>query len=521
MGDSSAVALGDEPTDLLSAKNGHVIIDSEAHVVPTLLEPPPARKPFSQPPPEILHLIFERTIPPYFMLDPSASFCLRSFFLQVLRQKKSLISVCWAWYHAALPFLYENVSIRRVYNLSALLRTLVDLPQVKEMIKTVDVYCHIPEAYGQHFQHQLEALFRLCPSIPSCNFQSRVPLTTSVYPAIANITRLSLPEGIPLHALLNILSLISPQIIYLAFHTPPQPPTPAANPPTPLPFPLPFPALQSLSIFLTAHTAHTIDALLLYHPWAMPALTHLILHIYTPLIDPVPIPTLTKFCTEHGARVRFLHLMLPWLTVSPIDIQPLLDACPALEHLALSPRNFLPMRHARVRWVDLWVIERGWRAARNSMEARVRAGLCALERVRVLPVYLGNETDAYAAEMPLLLPPWIVRDNKDVFECLFLGIGVRHQVGKVRYVQPELGEDMDEDDEDGEYVPSSSDSESESESESGSSSDDFTESDEDGEQEQERERDTDRDLSEELGDQNDIDALETDFSWLDHHICKQ
>ncbi|KDR79132.1 hypothetical protein GALMADRAFT_137024 [Galerina marginata CBS 339.88] len=511
--DNEPTRLKTEPR-VLGMKSG-VIIESESLPLPTSdspnqFETSPLHKTFSQPPPEILHLIFERTIPPYFMLDSSASFCLAPLFLQVLRQKRSLINVCWAWYHAALPFLYESVSIRYVYQLTGILRTLVHATRgsnVKDMIKIVDIYCHVPEKYGHHFQRQVEALFRICPRAVSCNFGSRLPPTTSIWPAMTNITHLSLPDSIEISSLESILSQICLRIISLSFRISESHPVSIlmagiyANPKH-------FPALKSLSISFNGGAAQTLDVVL--QSWTISRLENLMFKVCAPRIHPFPVHILTKICTLHGMHVRYLHLIIP----RNIDIQPLLDACPALEHLVLS-EIIKSLAHARVRWLDVWAKESDRLAARKEMEDH-SSGLRALERVRVLSDYLRDNTKL--VDVPLLIPPWMVVDAKNAFECSFLHLGVKHEVGELRFVQPEWSLDEDEnveEEEDGEYVPGLSDSCLDIDSDfginDGSERDSSTECDEDGD----RVWDTDWDSPRVLGEQNDVDALEMDFSWMD------
>ncbi|KDR79120.1 hypothetical protein GALMADRAFT_242991 [Galerina marginata CBS 339.88] len=514
----SRAGVGDmEQFDQLIHSNSHLHpAVSTSSPKKSVLETPSPHKPFSHPPPEILHLIFERTIPLPLLLDSSLSFSHNSLFCQVLRQKKAIINVCRTWYRAGLPFLYECVYIRRVYQLLWLLRTLVHSPRnmdLKKMIKTIDIYCHVPDAYGKHFERQLRALLCLCHRVASCNFRSSLPFTTSVWHAITNITQLSLPEGITLISLESILSLISPRIESLSFHIPRPDPVSGLLTTTTQPKPVHFPALRSVSIGLPPPSAPILDGLL--QSWGLPELENLTFLMRVYRTEPFRISTLANFCTSHGQRVRYLHFVVPWPTSLQIDIQPILNACPALEHIVLSSRDWMPLAHTRVRWVDVWDNEVGPDGVRKKMEAWVD-GLRALERVRVLPCYLRGD-DAHSVDIPLLVPPCMVVDPKDAFECMFLGVGIRHEVGEIRYIQPGWrGEHGKESEDEKDEVSSESEYGAGFERENhfegdGEIQSDFTDTDDDSDSDSE----ADEVSPGGHGDQNEIDGLETDFPWLD------
>ncbi|KAF8163602.1 hypothetical protein B0H34DRAFT_329570 [Crassisporium funariophilum] len=101
----------------------------------------------SQLPPEILYQIYLRSLPPSFLLGPSPYTGLLAW-RKTLAQKKSIVLVCRAWYSAGISLLYEDICIRRLYQLPCLLSTLQGGASRNKkfgaLIKTLNVQCVIP-----------------------------------------------------------------------------------------------------------------------------------------------------------------------------------------------------------------------------------------------------------------------------------------------------------------------------------------------------------------------------------------
>ncbi|KIM49603.1 hypothetical protein M413DRAFT_112578 [Hebeloma cylindrosporum] len=181
--------------------------------------PAPLLRPF-EPPLEILHDIFEHAIPPNFLADLSASFSPNSLWCRALRQKLSLLNVCWAWYRVAVPFLYGDVAIRRVYQLGNLLRTLEssDSSHLKDVIKTLNVHCFIPHSFHDSFNMQLIQLFKICPRLTGFSYKSPCypPSLGTLPPLPPTLTHLELGEDVNLSVLQDALEALSANLVSLS-----------------------------------------------------------------------------------------------------------------------------------------------------------------------------------------------------------------------------------------------------------------------------------------------------------------
>ena len=117
-------------------------------------------------PNEILSIIFRLALPPSFLLDsalykgPESPWCLS------MKTKRDCVAVCKRWAHIGVPILYEEVVLRRMTQLSSLLRT-VSLPDVHfgHLIKRIDLKCYVPPDEFPLLDSQLLRLFDKCPNI--------------------------------------------------------------------------------------------------------------------------------------------------------------------------------------------------------------------------------------------------------------------------------------------------------------------------------------------------------------------
>ena len=97
-------------------------------------------------------MIFLRVLPPSFLLDSSLYAGPDSPWCEALRMKKSIVQVCNSWCQIGSELLYEEISIRRVGQISALLRTLDANNGIGDMIKTFEISCFTPTCYKSLFQ---------------------------------------------------------------------------------------------------------------------------------------------------------------------------------------------------------------------------------------------------------------------------------------------------------------------------------------------------------------------------------
>ncbi|CAA7262236.1 unnamed protein product [Cyclocybe aegerita] len=109
-------------------------------------------------PPEIWYSIFERAIPPNWLLDPSLS----------LGYDSSCV---------ALPFLYEDICIRRVHQFLTLVGTIRNSPyKYGGLVKALNILCYVPEVFLNQFTKYLTTLFFLCPRLEKFACTSLIPL---------------------------------------------------------------------------------------------------------------------------------------------------------------------------------------------------------------------------------------------------------------------------------------------------------------------------------------------------------
>ncbi|KDR85849.1 hypothetical protein GALMADRAFT_234956 [Galerina marginata CBS 339.88] len=399
------------------------------------------RKPFSQPPPEILHSIFERAIPPSFIISSSDSFLPNSLWCHVQAQKHAVLNVCRTWYMIGLPFLYEVVSIRRIYQLAHLLRTLkYSSLNLKEMIKKVEVLCVTPDWYRQHFEYQLKVLFDLCPRLSSFSYASespRCPLPPTIQLAalvvVPNITHLELITYIEFDSLQNLLQHASPHVVSLSIFAPPNPNGTAV-------LDILFRRLEDLTLWKWD------DPKPFVHDWKIPHLKRLTFDSHFGEVK------LIKFCEVHGAGLQYLHFTRanyvsegwwhPPLPYKPRVFPDLSDSCPILQHIVLPPPSER-LIHKNVKWVDVWVSDRTLDEARTVRNSLQSANLPALKGVRLLPYSeLGHRLN-----LPLLLPPTLVSTTSDSFAIhLSSDVAICHDVGEIRWIKPPCAGDLDEDD---------------------------------------------------------------------------
>ncbi|KDR85850.1 hypothetical protein GALMADRAFT_132493 [Galerina marginata CBS 339.88] len=416
-------------------------------------------KPFSQPPPEILHSIFERAIPSSSLISSSDSLMPNSLWCHVQEQKHAVLAVCRTWYMVGLPFLYEVVSIRRIYQLSHLLRTLkYSSLNLKEMIKKVEVLCITPSCFGQAFEYQLKALFDICTRISSFSYASgslRRPLAPAIQltALVPNIAHLELITPLEFKTLQNLLQLASPHVVTLTV----APPTWTWTEPASLD--ILFRRLEDLTLLGTCSLWPWI------HDWKFPRLKCLTFD------SELGEERLKEFCSAHGAGLQYLHLTranYPWegfwhskLHNKPRCFPDLSDSCPILQHIVLPPLSE-PLIHKSVKWVDVWVSDRTLDEAQTARNSLQSANLPALKGVRLLPY---SELEPRLS-LPLLLSPILVPTTSDSFAIrLSSDVVIHHDVGEIRWIKPPCAGDLEEDDDDGysdsdgSFIPDESNSE--------------------------------------------------------------
>ncbi|TFK44320.1 hypothetical protein BDQ12DRAFT_672776 [Crucibulum laeve] len=425
-------------------------------------------------------MIFQRVVPPSFLLDSSTSPGPQSSWCKTLRQKKAIVRVCKLWYKTGISFLYEDVCIRRVGHASIFLRTLENTNiNLGDFVKKLTIFCLIPKSYCGTFSLQLQHIFELSPRISHFSYTSpcRLPIPDVLPAMVGTIRHLTLSNAIQFPTLISLLSQLSTELISLSFHVPVIDHGLWTTPH------LTFPKLETLVCGVTPYGRRYLG--FIATNWVIPSLQRLTLKLNGNPINWEPcilMGDFSSFCAIHGRQLKFLHIHPEyWWSMAKysINVQMLLDACPMLEHLVLHPNTAPPPTHPGVKWVDVWAphvrsdCAVDWRKLYLNLTLQ---HFPALKGVRVLFAALASLPD-----LPTNIPPGLVLSDNDSFEFRFLDLCIRHDRGKVYTIEPEWAEDEEDAGSDGSdlYVYSSDDGCSTSTSDSASGSDSEDDSQED------------------------------------------
>ncbi|KAJ7668533.1 hypothetical protein DFH06DRAFT_1378234 [Mycena polygramma] len=410
------------------------------------------RNVFVQPPPEILRTIFDFVIPPSFLLDPRISYGPESPWCQSIRAKITLLNVCWAWYHAGIDMLYENIAFRNVCQVSILLRTLRNQTSVDfgRMITEIGIHCFTPDGYSAVFQTDLNAVISHAPRLSSLLLHpaSSPPLPV-VFKAIPSpITNLDCGPTVNYYDLHEHLGHLSSSLLSLSIHLFTAPP----NLPS---FPIhTFPRLETLRCSVGAASALTVVA-----EWLiLPSLKSFIFQYM--LKEPSELKACLAFCKIRGQRLRTLSFWSSGAihstkyyasSSSTSDIQSILQICPRLEHLVLpGPLAHSPeLSHRTVKWVDFWTMHGD--STSLFLETVTLPNFPALRGIRQViisaPLLFGH--------IPTVIPPQL--NLEEPFEFSYPGFFLRHGSNRIyrNDVVDSLGAEYDDEDEsDGDYTDS-------------------------------------------------------------------
>ena len=380
-------------------------------------------------PNEILRIIFYLTTPPPFLLDSSIYRGPQSPWCFTMATKKVLIRVCRQWWHVAMPIFYEDVSLRHMTQLAALIRT-VELPNVGigSLIKRVDVMCYILPGDLLLFAIQLQRLFDRCPNVtrlgynaitspePSnwiCAFQYHATLC-SLYP---RLTYFECGENVDFANLIGVLLKCSSlQSITCHLRSPDDKPWPTGYETSK--FKVDLPELKALHCIVMVSGEQYLETIA--SQWGIPKLEHLSVlnksegnmkHYYQ------------SFLRAHGHHLKFLHIRPYFFYWNEyiFDLQNLLQHCPVLEHLVIPTGNSLSLSHPRVTWVDVWA-ENG-QQSHKVLRDSISTAFSALRGVRVLDSSLITVPD-----LPSMLHPAPFDDGDD-FTYEFPGVHIRYFSG--------------------------------------------------------------------------------------------
>ena len=121
--------------------------------------------PISKLPFELLHIILDHAIPPRLFLNPSFSFGPNSAWSHAIRQLKSHVLVCKMWWEVGIDILYQDVTIRRVDQIPALLRSFELNTRLGHLVHSFQVHCYVPPSFMRMVCHGLSKIPNFCPNI--------------------------------------------------------------------------------------------------------------------------------------------------------------------------------------------------------------------------------------------------------------------------------------------------------------------------------------------------------------------
>ncbi|KAJ7647629.1 hypothetical protein FB45DRAFT_204785 [Roridomyces roridus] len=396
------------------------------------------RRPFRQPPPEILGLIFSFVLPPSFLLDPSVFCGPDSPWCQATSLKMGLTNVCRAWYGPAVGMLYKDVAFRSIGQLSALLRTVKSHTAYGPLIRKIGVHCIIPRGCGGVFEADLKDLVERTPNVTSVVLKSPWPSPPPVPKAFDHISWpiTHIDFGSTSYSDLHpYIGHLSPSLVSLSIQLPLD--LPSHNPYT-------LGRLQSLRCFVASPSDPApVSALpLLAERLILPRLNTFLLQLpsTSDLERSNQIRHCATFCKLYSKTLRTVDLQpfrIGWedsfargcseqITSA---VQDLLDACPHLEHLILpsslvTDRGIFELSHPKIEWIDFWTLRRS-RKRQCVIHAVDTKNFAALKGVRKIML----SANILFAHIPTDIPPHL--NLEEPFEFDFPGVFLRHGHGRI------------------------------------------------------------------------------------------
>ena len=357
-------------------------------------------------------MIFTRTIPPSFLIDSSLKCGSNSPWCECIRMRKSIIGVCKAWWKVGVELLYQEICIRRVGQIPALLRTLDSNNDIGNLIKTIEISCFIPSGYLSVFSADLGHIFNYCPRVAELTFAARAydsPLHEAVlccpalpmiqFEACVSLTRLEFIIPTDCGDIVSVLQVcVNLRSLWICVAFPDGPDKGRV-----MRSPISLARLETLRLTINESNEEHLPLLGSY--WSMPSLRRVVIDELNDLANSASSAYRNDFFKAFGVRLRYLHIR-PYRACGNtylLDVQGFLDRCPVLEHLAICPslRAPTPLTHPTVKWIDLWtspkIQDMHYLTLRESLSPQAFPGLLG---IRELDHGLSVMTD-----WPGILPP--------------------------------------------------------------------------------------------------------------------
>ncbi|KAF9528377.1 hypothetical protein CPB83DRAFT_791714 [Crepidotus variabilis] len=315
-------------------------------------------------PPEVLEIVFNHTIIPGFLLDPSFIAGPNSAWCKNVRTQKSILLVCKMWYSSGIRFLYEDVYLRRMPQLFSFMNTLAPTSSTMELrniVKTFNISGHV-EAEDTHiFQQKIIQVLGLCPNLMRFGFSStfdNLPISSAFHHLRPSITQLCLdsPTQIDYPMLSSILRHLGPRLTFLLIC-----PHRIVGNEINAGSAVSLPDLETLICHIDKDELSR-QLLVMTASWSMPKLQKLSLCLadYRGLGSATGshAAAILPFFTKHGSHLRFLDLTaFVARAIEPSGWEGFFQRmCPLLEHLVVDEECF-PLKDIvlsnRLKWLYL------------------------------------------------------------------------------------------------------------------------------------------------------------------------
>ncbi|KAL1753208.1 hypothetical protein FB107DRAFT_218310 [Schizophyllum commune] len=407
---------------------------------------------------EILQLIFDRTITPSCFIGPGYSVCEYPW-LAAMTTKRDLPLVCRSWYHASIELLYRDIGIRSVGQVCALAKTIEGTPSLAPLVRSITFACFVGELHELTYTWDAGTIMKSCQNLHRAAFIARsnyhlgllLPVLHRDYAYPTRITLLDLDvqpsceaflsgclpdtyrDSPPPFATLNGENLFTIEDFSLRL--------------VELNLPLltditryddlSFPVLTTLSFAAnTGDTRRNVEQLA--RLWPTPALEYLTVTCPTAGLSHLDLLAslaegtwLQPLLLANGQHLRYLHIRTDYdccVCDFTLDIEPMLNACPLLEHIVLPPHATLPHSHPSLRWIDVWEPPLLGRLSLDSMDciwglrSRLQTPARPSEATTIqenLPRFRGMRTLDHALlglrDLPKILDPVAWRSTNAAF----------------------------------------------------------------------------------------------------------
>ncbi|TRM68441.1 hypothetical protein BD626DRAFT_565279 [Schizophyllum amplum] len=425
-------------------------------------------------PSELLELIFDRTIPPSFLIRPACTVHEEAR-LGAIQTKRSLPLVCRSWYLAANELLYRDIDLRSVGQVVALSESLQRAPLLSPLVRSLTLSCYVPKNQRTAYVEDAARILLNCNQLHRVAFihtnewcdpghessDQLGALKGSAYAYLPHITSLHFDDGQDADAL---YASDTPAETHARYTTE----RPAHNPPILQNFgpqlvelhlclknmdarcipDITFASLDTFTCSLTTTYADMYTFSVIAQKWPMPRLRCLTASAVQPALSSLggPYPhqhqihsALAAFAARNGAQLRYLHIHTVWSERRgdfELDIQLTLNHCPRLEHLVLPfSIGRASIAHPTLMWVDAWDLEEidkrenpevAWTDLRKIKEGMVDGQnvLPNLRGVRAIDFSLLHLRD-----LPRIMRPDVWTGVDATFE--YPGLTVRHTADRI------------------------------------------------------------------------------------------